>query len=68
MSATTDDYARSRLEDLNVTQDELNSIGEALKKEEFRKLLCDYVEEIQNPENRKLYEEELTELEKQRGK
>ncbi|KAL1452206.1 hypothetical protein WDU94_006503 [Cyamophila willieti] len=67
MSSSSSDFASSKLEDLNVTQDELNSIGEALKKEEFRKLLCEYVEEIQNPENRKLYEEELTELEKQRG-
>jgi hypothetical protein len=67
MSSSSSDFVQSKLEDLNVTQDELNSIGEALKKEEFRKLLCDYVQEIQNPENRKLYEEELTELEKQRG-
>lgn len=67
MSATSSEFVHSKLEDLNVTHDELNSIGEALKKEEFRKLLIDYVQEIQNPENRRVYEEELTLLEKQRG-
>lgn len=52
---------------LNVTRDEVEKIGEALKQKEFRQLLIDYCEEISDPENRKLYEKEITELENQRG-
>ena len=33
---------------------ELHRLEEALKKEEFRKLLADYAKEIRNPENRKV--------------
>ncbi|XP_039291933.1 protein kintoun-like [Nilaparvata lugens] len=58
---------RSQLEDLNITRDELDQIGEALKKEEFRKLLNNYFEEVTNPENQKVYENEITQLEKERG-
>lgn len=54
-------------ETLNVSRDEVNRIGEALKKEEFRKMLIDYCEEISDPENRKLYEMEITQMEKERG-
>ncbi|XP_075220239.1 PIH1 domain-containing protein Nop17-like [Lycorma delicatula] len=54
-------------EDLEITKDELNQIGDALKKEEFRKLLHDYVDEITDPENQKLFEKEITELERERG-
>lgn len=56
-----------RLQELNLTRDEVNRIGEALKKPEFRQLLSDYVEEIQDPKNKELYEKEITELEKERG-
>lgn len=54
-------------EKLNVSRDEVNRIGEALKKEEFRKMFIDYCEEISDPENRKLYEKEITQMEKERG-
>ncbi|XP_071451331.1 protein kintoun [Hetaerina americana] len=57
----------SRLEDLDMSQDELNRLGEALKKEEFRELLFQYAREINDPENKKLYEEEITQLENERG-
>ena len=33
---------------------ELNKLEEALKKEEFRKLLVDYANEIRDPDNRKV--------------
>ncbi|KAJ8967666.1 hypothetical protein NQ314_002704 [Rhamnusium bicolor] len=56
-----------KLKELNLSRDEVDRIGEALKKEEFRKLLIDYVEELQDPKNKKLYEEEITQLEKERG-
>lgn len=54
-------------EDLNLSRDEVQSIGKALEKEEFRNLLLDYVKEINDPENRKQYEKEITQLENERG-
>lgn len=54
-------------EDLNLSRDEVKSIGKALEKEEFRNLLLDYVKEINDPENRKQYEKEITQLENERG-
>ncbi|XP_012214788.1 protein kintoun [Linepithema humile] len=54
-------------EDLDVSREELKNITECLKKEEFRKLLIEYAEEVSDPDNRKLYEEEITQLEKERG-
>ena len=54
-------------ESLNVTRDEVNKIGQVLKHKEFRQLFVDYCEEISNPENRKLYEKEITQLENERG-
>lgn len=56
-----------RLEELNLTRDEVNRIGEALKNQEFRKLLVDYVEEIQDPTNRQIYEDEVKQIERERG-
>ncbi|KAI4503902.1 hypothetical protein M0802_001305 [Mischocyttarus mexicanus] len=54
-------------EDLDVTKEELKNLTECLKKEEFRKLLIEYAEEVTDPENRKIYEKEITQLEKERG-
>lgn len=56
-----------RLKELDLSRDEVHRLGEALRNEEFRKLLGDYVEEIQDPKNRQIYEEEVTKLEKERG-
>nr|CAD7463868.1 unnamed protein product [Timema tahoe] len=53
--------------DIDITRDEVNSIGEALKNEEFRKLLIEYADEINDPANKKLYQEEIIQLEKERG-
>lgn len=53
--------------DLDITNDEMKKFSEALKKEEFRKMFLDYCEEIQDPKNKKLYEEEITQLENERG-
>ncbi|XP_046992453.1 protein kintoun [Schistocerca americana] len=57
----------SQWDDFEITKDEVRNITEALKKEEFRKLLVDYIEEVNDPENRKKYQEEITILEKERG-
>ncbi|XP_022226802.2 protein kintoun isoform X2 [Drosophila obscura] len=58
---------RHNEERADITKDEFEAIREALSKEEFRKLFFEYVEEIQDPENRKIYEQEITQLEKERG-
>ncbi|KAG5677469.1 hypothetical protein PVAND_007227 [Polypedilum vanderplanki] len=60
-------FSSTDWKDLNVTKDEVNRIGEALKHKEFRQLFIDYCEEITDPENRKLYEQEITQLEAERG-
>lgn len=64
-----DEYGirKNSLEDLDVSREELRNITECLKKDEFRKLLIEYAEEVTDPENRKIYEKEITQLEKERG-
>lgn len=59
--------AYQRLEELNLTRDEVDKIGKAFKNEEFRRMFAEYVEEIQSPESKKIYEEEIVQLEKERG-
>ncbi|XP_017887141.1 protein kintoun isoform X2 [Ceratina calcarata] len=61
------DRRRQSWENLEVTKEELKNLNECLKKEEFRKLLIEYAEEVTDPENRKIYEQEITQLEKERG-
>ncbi|XP_055707975.1 protein kintoun [Phlebotomus papatasi] len=58
---------RDKWEELDLTTDEIKSLTDALQKEEFRKLLVEYCEELNDPENRKKFEEELTQLEAERG-
>lgn len=53
--------------ELDLSKDEIERLTESLKKDEFRKLLNEYVEEVQNPENRKIFQQEFTQLEKERG-
>ncbi|XP_014224549.1 protein kintoun [Trichogramma pretiosum] len=62
-----DEERREAWENLNVSRDEMRNLTECLKKDEFRKLLMDYAEEVNDPENRRLYEQELTQLERERG-
>uniref|UniRef100_H3B8D4 Protein kintoun n=1 Tax=Latimeria chalumnae TaxID=7897 RepID=H3B8D4_LATCH len=59
--------ASSKLEDLNLTCEEVKRFSEAFKDQKFRELLVEYAEEISNPENKRKYEEEITLLEKERG-
>ncbi|XP_021945684.1 protein kintoun isoform X2 [Folsomia candida] len=54
-------------EDFELTQREFEQIKDALKQEEFRKLLVEYVEEVQDPENQKTYQSEVRQLERQNG-
>lgn len=55
------------LNDLELTSDEMQRFTKAFRNEEFKKLFSDYCEEISDPANRKLYEQELTQLEAERG-
>nr|XP_006632451.1 PREDICTED: protein kintoun isoform X1 [Lepisosteus oculatus] len=57
----------SKLEELNLTSDEIDRFSKAFKDEKFREMLKEYAEEISNPENRKKYEEEITMMEQERG-
>ncbi|XP_018311794.1 protein kintoun isoform X2 [Mycetomoellerius zeteki] len=61
------EQCRKDWEDFNVSREELKNITDCLKKEEFRKLLIEYAEDVADPDNRKLYEKEITQLEKERG-
>ena len=61
------DQRKTDWEDLEVTRKELKDLTECLKKEEFRQLLIEYAEEVNKPENKKIYQEEITQLEKERG-
>uniref|UniRef100_A0A1B6I7X1 Protein kintoun n=1 Tax=Homalodisca liturata TaxID=320908 RepID=A0A1B6I7X1_9HEMI len=60
-------FNKQKWEELNLSRDEVKNLGEALQKEEFRNLLLEYVKEINDPENRKQYEKEITQLENERG-
>lgn len=53
--------------DLDITKDELDRFSKAFKSTEFKKLFADYCQEISDPANRKQFEEELTQLEAERG-
>jgi dynein assembly factor 2 len=64
MSATP---VEEKLKDLNLSNDELKRFSDAFKNEEFRKLFIEYAEEINDPKNRELYEQEIRTVEEQRG-
>ena len=51
----------------DISHQEMERITESLKNEEFKSLFLDYVKEISDPENRKLYEKELKALEAEQG-
>ncbi|XP_062433796.1 protein kintoun [Rhea pennata] len=56
-----------RLEDLDLSAEEVKRLQEAFRDERFRELLADYAAELADPEQRRLYEEEVTALERERG-
>ncbi|XP_049595353.1 protein kintoun [Syngnathus scovelli] len=56
-----------KLKELNMTGDEIKRLTKAFKDEKFREMLNDYAQEIADPENRRIYEEEIAILEKERG-
>ncbi|XP_054653660.1 protein kintoun isoform X2 [Dunckerocampus dactyliophorus] len=56
-----------KLKELNMSVDEIKRLTKAFKDEKFRGMLRDYAEEIADPENRRIYEEEIAMLEQERG-
>ena len=46
---------------------EVEAFGHALRQPEFRAMLAEYAKEVSDPENQKLFREEMSELEAQRG-
>ena len=52
---------------LDLSQDEVKRLGNALKDENFRKMLVEYAEEISDPENKRKAEEEIAMMEQERG-
>ncbi|XP_057326040.1 protein kintoun [Microplitis mediator] len=61
------DIQKDNWDELEVTREEFDKLSECLKKEDFRKLFIEYAEEVSKPENRKLYQEEIIKLERERG-
>ena len=60
-------FNRKDWEELNISKEEVENLTEALKKDEFRKLLAEYAEEISDPKNRKQYQDDIIQLEAERG-
>lgn len=57
----------AKLQELNMTADEVDRLTQAFKDEKFREMLRDYAQELSDPENMKRYEEEIKILEQERG-
>lgn len=52
---------------LKPTAREVEALGHALQQPEFRAMLCEYVQEVNDPANREQYIKEMTALEAERG-
>ena len=50
---------------IEMTTEEKERFSKAMEKPEFKKLFFDYMDEIQDPTNRALYDQELQKYEKQ---
>ncbi|XP_075569063.1 protein kintoun [Pelecanus crispus] len=56
-----------RLEELELSAEEAERLQRAFRDEQFRALFAEYAAELADPEQRRLYEEEVTALERERG-
>lgn len=56
-----------KLEDLDLSAEEVERLSRAFKDERFKELFREYAEEISDPENRRLYEQEIRMMEQDRG-
>lgn len=59
--------SHSEWENVGITSDELDRFTKAFKSEKFRELFSEYCKEISDPENRRIYEEELKQFEAECG-
>jgi len=59
--------SKSTLEDLALSQDEVDRLKKCMQDKEFRRLFEEYAREISDPENKKKYEEEITQAESSKG-
>ncbi|XP_054017602.1 protein kintoun [Dryobates pubescens] len=59
--------ATGRLEDLELSFEEAERLQRAFRDEKFRALFAEYAAELADPEQRRLYEEEVAALERERG-
>ncbi|XP_071601194.1 protein kintoun [Heliangelus exortis] len=58
---------RGCLEDLELSAEEVERLQRAFRDEQFRALFAEYLAELNDPEQRRLYEEEVAALERERG-
>ncbi|XP_059675437.1 protein kintoun [Gavia stellata] len=56
-----------RLEELELSAEEAEQLHRAFRDEQFRALFAEYAAELADPEQRRLYEEEVAALERERG-
>ncbi|KAM9014228.1 protein kintoun [Ara ararauna] len=56
-----------QLEELELSAEEVERLQRAFRDEKFQALFAEYAAELANPEQRRLYEEEVTALERERG-
>ncbi|XP_062061165.1 protein kintoun isoform X2 [Lepus europaeus] len=59
--------ASARLEDLELSGEEVQRLTSAFQDPEFRRMFSEYAQQLSDPENRRLYEAEITALERERG-
>ncbi|KAM4853717.1 protein kintoun [Thomomys bottae] len=59
--------ASSPLENLDLSGEEVQRLTSAFQDPEFRRMFSEYAQELTDPENRRRYEAEITELERERG-
>ncbi|CAJ0953393.1 unnamed protein product [Ranitomeya imitator] len=57
----------AKLEELSVTSEELERFKVAFQDARFRELFAQYAEELSDPEIRRRYEQEIREMERERG-
>ncbi|KAL9848899.1 LOW QUALITY PROTEIN: protein kintoun [Geothlypis trichas] len=56
-----------RLHDLDISAEEAERLRRAFRDEQFRALFAEFAAELTDPEQRRLYEEEVAALERERG-
>ncbi|BES95999.1 Protein kintoun [Nesidiocoris tenuis] len=62
-----DRYKKEFMSGIDMSKRELNDLKEAFKKDKFKELFKEYIDEVNDPKNQAIYEKELLQLEKERG-